>query len=120
MSAIAFLLDECVPEYLADEVIRLEPAIEVNQVGLGGAPEKGTKDPELLRYVEAQGLTLVTMDKRTFPRHLANHFATGGHTWGVLPLRQDLPVTQYAEDLVLIWSSYEKDEMRDSMMYLPL
>ncbi len=50
MSSFALLLDENVPEHLADELIRLEPAIVVNQVGFEGSPPKGTKDPELLIF----------------------------------------------------------------------
>lgn len=50
METISLLLDEHVPEYLADELVRLEPAISVTQVGLPDAPPKGTKDPELLLF----------------------------------------------------------------------
>jgi hypothetical protein len=48
MSAIAFLLDENIPEFLAGELLRLEPSIEVLQIGDASAPQKGTPDSEIL------------------------------------------------------------------------
>ncbi len=120
MSAPTFLLDEDVPEFLADELVRLEPAMSTLQVGMHGAPPKGTKDPQLLVYAELNKVTLITMDKRTMPTHLAEHFRQGRHTWGVLLLRQGFPITRYCEDLILIWSSFEDKDLVDNSMYLPL
>lgn len=105
MAGISFLLDECVPEFLADEMIRLEPAIEVIQVGQESAPPKGTKDPQLLLIAEANQMTFVTRDNKTMPGHLRHHFQASRHTWGVYMLRPGFPMVSYAENLVLIWSS---------------
>ena len=120
MSSLPFLLDEDVPEYLADELIRLEPAITTLQVGMQGAPPKGTKDPQLLDFVEQNRMILVTMDKRTMPTQLAAHFQHGRHTWGVLMLRQGFPIASYCEDLILIWSSLDDQDLVDVSLYLPL
>lgn len=120
MSALPFLLDEDVPEFLADEIIRTEPGVIVPQVGLAGVPPKGTKDPQPLVFAEEHGMTLVTMDKRSMPGHLKAHFELGRHTCGVLLLRQGFPITSYAEELVLIWSPYDENELVDNTMYLPL
>jgi hypothetical protein len=120
MDTVSFLLDEQVPEFLMDELFRLEPAIAVNQVGLAAAPPKGTKDPELLVRCETQQEVLITIDKRTMIGHLIQHFALGRHTWGVVMLRPGFATRRYSEDLVLMWSAYSRDEWRDSLTWLPL
>lgn len=120
MSSLPFLLDEDVPEFFADEIIRLEPSITTYQVGLEGGPPKGTKDPPLLAFAEENKMILVTMDKRTMPKHLGAHFAQGRHTCGVLLLRQGFPITRYAEDLILVWSAHEDKDLVDCTMYIPL
>ena len=65
-------------------------------------------------------MILVTMDKKTMAKHLAAHFQQGRHTCGVLILRQGFPIVRYAEELVLIWSSFDDKELVDCTMYLPL
>jgi hypothetical protein len=120
MSSLPFLLDEDVPEFLADELIRLEPAIVVYQVGLEGGPPKGTKDPGLLVFAENNKMVLITMDKSTMPKNLRAHHQQGRHTFGVLILRQDFPTASYSEDLILVWSSLDDNEMIDYSMYIPL
>ena len=120
MSSLPFLLDEDVPEFLADELVRLEPAVTTLQVGMEGAPSKGMKDPQLLIYAEQNRLTLVSMDKRTMPTHLAEHFLQARNTWGVFLLRQGFPIARYGEDLILIWSSLADQDLEDNTLYLPL
>ena len=120
MSAFPLLLDEDVPEFLADELIRLEPSIVLSQIGLEGAPPKGTKDPALLIFAEEAKMTLVSMDKRTFPVHLKAHFVRGRHTCGVLLLRQNFSIRIYAEEVVLIWSALDETELVDNTQYVPL
>ena len=120
MSTLPFLLDEDVPEYLADEVIRLEPSITWFHVGLEGAPPKGTKDPQLLKFAEENKMILVSMDKRTMPQHMRAHFQQGRQTCGVLLLRQGFPITRYTEDLILVWSASEDKDLVDCTLYIPL
>ncbi len=117
--ATTFLLDECVPEFLADEIIRLEPVIEVHQVGHEPAPPKGTPDPELLIFAEKNQMTFVTRDKRTMPDHLKEHHTAGRHTWGVFLLSGCHAPIRYAEDLVLIWSTTALEDLVDWTDFLP-
>jgi Domain of unknown function (DUF5615) len=120
MTTLPFLLDEDVPEYRADEIIRLEPGITTFQVGLDGGPPKGTKDPPLLAFAQENKMILVSMDKSTMPNHLRTHFAQGRHTCGVLLLRQGFPITDYTDDLILVWPSCEDRDLIDCTMYIPL
>lgn len=120
MDALRFLLDEHMPEYLGDEIVRLEPSIRVVGFGHEFAPSHGIKDPELLVFCEENGLILLTHDKSTIPGHMEKHFANGRHTWGVLILRPKFPVDQLAEEVVLLWSLLERDDWRDYSLYLPM
>jgi hypothetical protein len=76
------LLDEHVPELLAEALSQTEPAIQVLQVGEENAPPKGTPDRGLLLFAEANQFTLFTRDKRSMPTHVASHLAVGHHTYG--------------------------------------
>jgi hypothetical protein len=119
MDRIRFVLDEHVPEYLADEIIRLEPAIDVLLLGDEGAPPKRLKDPELLIRLEELELALVTQDKKSMPGHLRNHWHAGRHTWGVIMMRQGHSVRRYAEEIVKCWTSIPREEWRDYSAFIP-
>ena len=119
MSTVKYLLDENVPEALADAIIRQEPAIELISVGQNPGPAKGTKDPELLMAAEAGKLTLITLDKRTVPIHVADHLAGGHHTWGVFILRRGFAIPRYVDLLMRIWSSTQAEEWQDRIEWLP-
>src|SRR3989442_1321543 len=113
MSTVKYLFDENVPEPLADAMIRQEPAIEVLSVGQDRAPPKGTTDSELLKGAETGKYTLLTLDKRTIPVHVADHLAAGNHTWGVFILRRGFPIPRYVDILVRIWFSTQAEEWQD-------
>lgn len=119
MSALAFLLDENIPAFLAGELLRLEPSMEILQIGDTSAPQKGTRDSEILVFAEENRKTLVTMDKQSMPGYLARHFTAGRHTWGVVFLKQGYATMKYAEDLVLMWSASDLQELQDWSRYLP-
>jgi hypothetical protein len=119
MATICFLLDEHVPEALADALVREKPAIEVYQVGQDPAPVKGTLDRELLRVAEAKQWMVLTQDKSTMPRHVVDHLAAGHHTWGVFFLRDDATIRRLVDDLLLMWSASQAEDWRDVMDWLP-
>ncbi|MFO0969184.1 MAG: DUF5615 family PIN-like protein [Gemmataceae bacterium] len=117
---LPFLLDEQAPEFLADELLRLEPALDIGIVGQDHGLKKGTKDPVLIGFCEEHQMIFITLDKKTTPGHLTEHFRAGRHTWGVLICRQGHPTKAYAEEIVLLWSTMTKDEWRDFSLYIPL
>lgn len=119
MAKIAYLLDEGVPQFLNAALVRGEPAIEVWQVGQSPAPPKGTLDPDLLVFAEENQKAFVTMDKKTMVGHLHAHFRAGRHTSGVFLLKQHRPTTAYVDDLLLIWSTLEREEVVDWTDVLP-
>jgi hypothetical protein len=54
MSPLRYLLDENVDPLYANELIQREPAPVVWRIGAPGAPLKGTSDPDLLIWCEAE------------------------------------------------------------------
>src|SRR2546430_10500638 len=100
MSQVRFLFDECTANALIEGLQRREPAIDAIRVGQPGAPPRGTKDPELLMAAESLERTLVSNDRSSMPDHLADHFASGRHTWGVFLLKQGCPPGRAIDDLL--------------------
>ena len=119
MEPIRFLLDEHVPEYLADEIYRLDPAIQVLAMGNAGAPPKRLKDAELLIFMEENELAFITHDMKSMSDHISDHWNAGRHTWGVIMMRQRFKVRAYAEQIVRRWSCLPKDDWRDYVAIIP-
>lgn len=119
MATIRYLLDEQLPKALMLALLREEPAMEVLQVGINPAPPKGTLDPDLLKLAEANQLTLLSFDKSTLPGHVNDHLGAGLHTWGVFLLRDGLPLRDYVDDLLLMWSASQAADWQDVLDWLP-
>lgn len=119
MIAPCFLFDEQMNHDLVDALRITHPGIDIVCVGDIGAPPKGTPDEELLEIAEGEKRILVTMDKRTMPGHLAQHFARGRHTWGVLILRPGCSIAMHGGSISLVWQASDADEWLDRTDYLP-
>lgn len=120
MSRIRVLLDENVAPSLQRAVARRVPGHDLVRVGADGAPEWGTPDPDLLAWCEENDRILVTLDKATMPRHLAEHLRAGRHCPGVLIIRRTVALSLVVEALVLILEASEADEWRDRAWFIPL
>lgn len=119
MSKPRFLVDEDTHSGLLQAVRQMVPGIDGIRVGDPGAPPLGTLDPDLLIAAEAMGRVLVSNDRSTMPVHLANHFAAGRHTAGVILLRKGYTLGRYAREIVDQWVSTTADEWVDRTIYLP-
>ena len=122
MSRISVLLDEHMPSFVGDAMIELEPSVNVVQVGVDPvAPPKGTLDPDVLKYAEANGLALVTFDKNTMIDDMYRHLENGRHTWGMFlfPNGNQLGAGIVADSLIFIWAATEAEEWIDKLEYLP-
>jgi hypothetical protein len=118
--ALRILLDENFPRVYHATLRRLDPELSVWIVGDPGAPPKGTPDAELLRWCEDQDALLVTNDRRTMPRHLAEHLASERHVPGILIFDPGRNVAEMAEDLVLLCRVSLEGEFADRITFLPL
>jgi hypothetical protein len=97
----------------------MEPAMDILRVGDPGAPRLGTRDPDLLRAAETLGRVLITMDRKSMPNHLVNHFAAGHQTAGVILLKRGLTFGQYATAIVKQWSTTKTDDWIDRTVFVP-
>jgi len=119
MTKPRFLCDENIDPDLVDAIRQMGPAIDFIRVGDPGAPPLGTKDPDLLIAAEASGRVFVSHDRRSMSGHLANHYAAGRHTAGIILLRRRFSIGQYAREIVNQWATTTADEWVDRTMYLP-
>jgi hypothetical protein len=85
--AIRFLIDENMPGALVRAVLRhnQRSAFVINALKVGDvdAPAFGTRDPDLLVWLETDGRILISYDKKTLPGHFANHLAANHHSPGI-------------------------------------
>jgi hypothetical protein len=120
MSVAGFLLDEHISPILRRALEEAEAAMQVYWIGDGIAPPKGTPDPALLLWIEAQNLLLLTNNRASMPVHLAAHLHSGHHVPGIVQLPAEPDLGSVVADLQLIWGAGEPDEFRDRITYLPL
>jgi hypothetical protein len=115
-----YLLDEHIPPVYRTQLIRAAPDLEVWIVGDPGAPTRGTLDPDILVWCEEQRFILVTNNRKSMPRHLADHVALGRHIPGILVINPTLAIGELLDELVLIAGASDEHEYRDLILYLPL
>jgi hypothetical protein len=113
------LLDEDTPHAIRDQLLRRQPDIEVLVVGDGIAPDLGTPDREILKWIEGHACVLVSRNRRTIPGHLREHLAAGDHVPGIFLLRRGYSLGAVIEDLLLIWEAGSPEEFGDRAEYLP-
>lgn len=116
---VRFLIDENLSPRLKLAQQRLHPGIDVLRVGDPDAPTLGTADPDLLRYLDLAQRLLVTDNRTSMPAHLEDHWAAGGHLWGVLWIRPDATIGKLAQELFLIWDASEAEEWIDRLDWIP-
>jgi hypothetical protein len=120
VTQIRYLLDEHVDPRLRRAIVQQEPDLIVWCVGDAGAPERGLRDPDILRWCEDHGFILVTNNRTSMPIHVADHLSTGGHVPGVFTLQPDMSIGEIANELALIWRLTDIEEHSDAISYLPL
>jgi hypothetical protein len=98
-------------------VVRREPALDFQTAAAAGLG--GLRDPEVLALAARAGRVLVTHDQKTMPRHFAAFIATEMSP-GMLIIPQRLPVAMAVEDVLLIWSTMNAEEWRNTIRFLPL
>jgi hypothetical protein len=119
MNKPRFLIDEDTARFLAGALRQKEPAVDIIRVGDPGTPPSGTLDPDLLIAAENLGRVLITQDKRTMPGHLADHFAAGRHTAGVMLLRQGFALSRIVQEILNHWATTTADDWIDRTVYIP-
>lgn len=114
---IRFQADADLNQIIVKATLRLEPSIDFQAAQV--ADLAGLNDPEVLKLAADQGRVLVSHDRKTMPTHFGNFIRTETSP-GVLIVSQKQPVSQVAEDLLLIWSASEPEEWVNRIRSLPL
>lgn len=114
-----FLLDENTSHIIRDGLRRRYPEVEVNVIGGKGAPPIGTKDEEILEFLEREAYILVTSNRSTMPVHLQTHLEKGGHIPGILLLRDGFSFKQIIDTLELILLAGMPEDIRDQLVHIP-
>lgn len=120
MSEFRFLIDEDTSPAIRNGVVLRRPQIDIRVIGDEFVPPRGTKDPEILDWIEHEGFILVTSNRSTMPQHLKEHLQKGGHIPGIFVLRHHVSFGQIIDDLLLIWEAGELEYYRDRIEYIPL
>ena len=121
MSAfVGYLLDEHVEHALPRRLAQIAPDLPVHTIGDGFAPPVGTRDPEILRWLETHRYVLITGNRASMPDHLADHLLQGRHLPGILQLPAMYRIGTLADNLSLIWDAVAEDELTDQITHLPL
>lgn len=115
-----YLLDENLDPAYRKQLRRSAPEIEVWIVGDPGAPPRGTPDPAILSWCEANDFVLVTNNRKSMPGHLEAHLTRGGHVPGILVFNPAMTMGALIDELVLIASASDAGEYQDLILYLPL
>ncbi|MEM8639650.1 MAG: DUF5615 family PIN-like protein [Cyanobacteria bacterium P01_G01_bin.54] len=117
---LKYLIDENVDPIYTQQLRRSEVDILVMAVGDLTAPKRGTLDPEILNWCEAQGYILATNNRKSMPVHLMDHLNAGHHIPGIFILNPKLSVGENLEQLLLIAEASFDDEYQDRIEFLPL
>jgi hypothetical protein len=118
--AIRYLLDEHLSPKYRSQLVRRNPELVVRIIGDLDVPPKGTLDPEILIWCETNGFILVTNNRKSMPKHLADHLALGRHIPGIFTIDTDRSIGQTIEELIIIASASFEDEYQDRIEYLPI
>ncbi len=117
---VRYLLDENLSQEWRSQLLRYQPDLMVWLIGDPLAPVQGTLDPEILVWCEAHHFLLVTNNRRSMPRHLADHLTENRSIPGILALRKNASMGRVIEDLLLIAEVGTGEEFSNRIRYLPL
>ena len=87
-------------------------------IGDSGWP-LGLKDDELLKRAETAKRIVISSDVSTLPLHLEEHLETGGHSPGILFLREPVTISDLVEYLSLVAHCSEPEEWADRAAFVP-
>jgi len=63
---------------------------------------------------------LVTNSRKSMPKHLRDHLASGRHVPGIFIVNMRLPLVEIADELVFIAHTSREGEHRDRVQFLPV
>src|SRR5262245_13522796 len=113
------LLDEHYPHWWPGTLTRLSNWLTVRWIGGPDAPPRGTKDPDILIWLESNQFVLLTNNRRSMPGHLAQHIVAQRHVEGIFIVHPDMDIRVLATALELIIGASLQAEFQDQIRDLP-
>src|SRR5690348_10281309 len=119
--------------FLLDEHLRGKPlwhAMRPRQVGSGvtfdvvrvGDPPDlplGSPDPDVLIWAEHRARILLSEDRKTMGRYLADHLSAGRSSPGIFVIRPRVTVSSVIQWLELVVADDNPDAWRDRLVFIP-
>ena len=116
---IRFLLDEDTSHVIRKGLEYRYPEVDIRVIGGDGVPPLGTKDEEILEFLEREAYILVSSNRNTMPIHLEAHLQEGRHIPGILLLRPRFSYREIIDTLELILFAGVPEDLRDQAVYIP-
>ncbi len=113
---IRYQADNDLRKAIVRGAVRRDPRLDFRSAQ--AARLDGVPDHEVLAMAAETGRVLVSHDFQTMPGHF-REFTRRRHSPGVFLIRQDLPVGQAVDSLLLIWEASELDEWANRICLLP-
>jgi predicted nuclease of predicted toxin-antitoxin system len=114
---VRFLADACLHDGIVSGCRRREPAMDF--ISAKEAQLEGVADPDVLAVAAREDRIVVTSDLKTMPRHFGDFLQAHGHAPGVFLVRQNAPLADVIEDLVMVWAASDGDEWRNRIIEIP-
>ena len=97
---IQYLLDEHIASLYRTQLMRKAPYLIVRRIGDPDTPPKGTLDPDILIWCEIHNFILVTNNRKSMPKHLAEHIAQNRHIPGIFVIDPSNNIGETLEELI--------------------
>jgi len=110
---IQYLLDEHIASLYRTQLMRQAPYLVVRMIGDPDAPLQGTLDPEILIWCETHDFILVTNNRKSMPKHLADHLAEGHHIPGIFVIDLSSNIGETLTELIIIAGASFPKEYQD-------
>lgn len=114
--SIRFQADADLNPEIGRGLLRREPSIDF-RAAAGVIPD-GTLDSEVLEIAAADGRVLVSRDITTMPGHFAA-FIARQESPGLILIPSRKPIGAVIEGLLLVWLTWNAEDMRGQAKWLP-
>jgi hypothetical protein len=113
---IKFQADEDLNERIVRGIRRREPSLDFQSASSGRLLRQ--PDPEVLVLAATSNRVLISHDRKSMLRHFAV-FTQDHISPGLIIVSQDLEIGIAIEQLLLIWSVLEAEELVNRQLFLP-
>ena len=118
MSAVRYLFDEDFNGRIVRGVRRRAPNLDTVTIQEAGL--RDALDPAVLEWAAAASRVVVSHDHRTMRAYAEEKLRAERAMAGLILVRQDYPLGQVIDDLVLIAEATTAEEWQGKILFLPL